>query len=88
MFLLGGRWCPRITIRVVPARVGAHAGLLGGFAIANAESAPDTVYLETSADGQVSEKSSVVAQVTRRFDTLRAVALAQGRSPRPDLESS
>jgi transcriptional regulator with XRE-family HTH domain len=70
----------RITIQVVPARVGAHAGLLGGFAIASAGSAPDIVYLETSADGQVAEKSSVVAQVTRRFDTLRAVALPKDDS--------
>ena len=70
----------RITIQVVPARVGAHAGLLGGFAIASVDSAPDIVYLETSADGQVAEKSSVVAQVTRRFDTLRAVALPKDDS--------
>ena len=70
----------RITIQVVPARVGAHAGLLGGFAIASADSAPDIVYLETSADGQVAEKPRVVAQVTRRFDTLRAVALPKDDS--------
>jgi Domain of unknown function (DUF5753) len=37
-------------------------------------------YLETSADGQVSDKSSVVAQVTLRFDTLRAVALPRDDS--------
>ena len=71
---------PRITIQVVPARVGVHAGLLGGFAIASVDGAADIVYLETSADGQVAEKSSVVAQVTRRFDTLRAVALPKDDS--------
>jgi transcriptional regulator with XRE-family HTH domain len=75
---LAGR--PRITIQVVPARAGAHAGLLGGLIIAGFDSAPDIVYLETSADGQVLDKSSVVAQVTLRFDTLRAVALPRDDS--------
>jgi transcriptional regulator with XRE-family HTH domain len=65
---------------VVPARVGAHAGLLGAFIIAGFSGALDIVYLETSADGQVSDKSSVVAQVTLRFDTLRAVALPRDDS--------
>ena len=71
---------PRITIQVVPARVGVHAGLLGGFAIASAPGTPDIVYLETSADGLVAEKPSVVVQVTLRFDTLRAVALPKDDS--------
>lgn len=71
---------PRITIQIVPARVGVHAGLLGAFIIAGFNGAPDTVYLETSADGQVLEKSSVVGQVTLRFDTLRAVALPKDDS--------
>jgi len=75
---LAGR--PRIAIQVVPARVGVHAGLLGGFAIASVEGAPDIVYLETSADGQVAEKPSVVAQVTLRLSTLRAVALPRDDS--------
>jgi transcriptional regulator with XRE-family HTH domain len=74
---LSGR--PRVTIQVVPARAGAHAGLLGGFAIASVEGA-GIVYLETSAEGQVTEKSSAVAQVTRRFDALRAVALPRDDS--------
>jgi transcriptional regulator with XRE-family HTH domain len=71
---------PRITIQVVPSRVGVHAGLLGAFIIAGFDGAPDMVYLETSSDGQVAEKSSVVAQVTLRFDSLRAVALPKDDS--------
>jgi transcriptional regulator with XRE-family HTH domain len=65
---------PRITIQVVAAGAGAHAGLLGAFIIGGFDGAPDIVYLETSADGQVAEAPRVVAQVTLRFDTLRAVA--------------
>jgi hypothetical protein len=71
---------PRITIQVVPARTGAHAGLLGALVIAGFDGAPDIVYLETSADGQVVDRSSVVAQVTLRFDTVRAVALPRDDS--------
>jgi hypothetical protein len=71
---------PRITIQVVPAGVGVHAGLLGAFIIAAFDGAPDIVYLETSADGQVAEKPRMVAQVALRFDTLRAVALPKGDS--------
>jgi hypothetical protein len=71
---------PSITVQIVPARAGAHAGLLGGFAIASIDSSPDIVYLETSADGQVLGKSSVVAKVTLRFNTLRAVALPRDDS--------
>jgi transcriptional regulator with XRE-family HTH domain len=71
---------PRITIQMVPAKAGAHAGLLGAIIIAGFDGAPDIVYLETSADGQVIEKPSVVAEVTLRFDTLRAVALPRDDS--------
>jgi transcriptional regulator with XRE-family HTH domain len=71
---------PRITIQVVPAKTGAHAGLLGAIIIAGFADSPDIVYLETSADGQVIDKPSVVAQVTLRFDTVRAVALPRDES--------
>ena len=41
-----------ITVQIVPAGVGAHAGLLGGFAIASVDNAPGTVYMETSIRGR------------------------------------
>ena len=71
---------PRVTVQVVPARTGTHAGLLGAFIVASAEDASDIVYLETSAAGQVSDLPRVVAQVTLRFDILRAVALPRDDS--------
>jgi transcriptional regulator with XRE-family HTH domain len=70
---------PRVTIQIVPARTGVHAGLLGGFGIASVDGR-SSIYLETSANGQVSDKASVVAQVMRRLDALRAVALPRGDS--------
>lgn len=71
---------PRITIQIVPARVGVHAGLLGAFVIAGFDGDSDIVYLETSSDGQIIEQPRVVAQITLRFETLRSVALPKDES--------
>jgi transcriptional regulator with XRE-family HTH domain len=70
----------KITIQVVPGEVGAHVGLLGGFAIASFDGAPGTVYMESPDRGQTTEKPSVVAKVSETFDTLRAEALPRGAS--------
>jgi transcriptional regulator with XRE-family HTH domain len=69
-----------ITVQVVPAELGAHTGLLGAFTIATLQVKPDIVYLETSADGQITEKSTVVSHVTLRFDRLRGEAVPRGAS--------
>lgn len=71
---------PSITVQVVPAGVGAHAGLLGGFAIASVDSAPGSVYMESPDQGQTTEKPSVVGKLSLTFDTLRAEALPRGAS--------
>jgi len=70
----------RITIQVVPAGTGAHAGLLGAFAIAGFGDAPGLVYLESPDQGQTTQRSSVVVKVSETFDTLRAEALPRGAS--------
>jgi hypothetical protein len=70
----------KITIQVIPARVGAHVGLLGGFAIASFDSTPDTVYMESPDQGQTTEKPSVVGKLSLTFSTLRADALPRGAS--------
>jgi transcriptional regulator with XRE-family HTH domain len=69
-----------ITIQVVPAGIGAHAGLLGGFAIATASSGPGTVYMESPDQGQTTELPTVVEKLTLTFGTLRADALPRGAS--------
>src|SRR5260370_40760438 len=71
---------PNITVQVVPAGVGAHAGLLGGFAIASIDSAPGSVYMESPDQGQTTEKPSVVGKLSLTFDTLRAEARPRGAS--------
>jgi Domain of unknown function (DUF5753) len=64
---------PRTTIQVIHSG-GAHAGLLGGFIIADLDSQPSVAYLETAAEGQVTDSSSAVGHVALTFDRLRAGA--------------
>ncbi len=69
-----------ITVQVVPAEVGAHAGLLGAFIVASFDSSPSTVYMESPDQGQTAEAPSVVRRLSVTFDTLRADALPRGAS--------
>jgi len=71
---------PNITVQIVPAEIGAHAGLLGGFAIASFGNAAGTVYMESPDQGQTTEAPSVVGRLSLTFDTLRADALPRGPS--------
>jgi transcriptional regulator with XRE-family HTH domain len=64
---------PRTTIQVIRYG-GAHAGLLAHFVIADLEGKPPVVYLETAAEGIVTDSSSAVNHVALRFDRLRAQA--------------
>ena len=64
---------PRTSIQVIRYG-GAHAGLLAHFVIADLDGKPPEVYLETAAEGIVTDSSSAVNHVTMRFDRLRAQA--------------
>ena len=57
---------PKTTIQVIGSG-GAHAGLLGGFIIADLDGTPPVAYLETSAEGQVTDSSSAVSGVLPRW---------------------
>ena len=64
---------PRTAIQVIRAD-GAHAGLLAHFVIADLDSKPSVAYLETAAEGVVTDSSSAVGHVALTFDRLRADA--------------
>jgi hypothetical protein len=64
---------PKTTIQVIRTG-GAHAGLLGGFIIADLDSKPRVAYLETAAQGQITDSASVTGHVALTFDRLRAGA--------------
>jgi transcriptional regulator with XRE-family HTH domain len=71
---------PRITVQIVPADVGAHAGLLGAFIVADFDGAPSTLYAETAVEGQTIEKAALVSKAALAFDRLRSEALPRGAS--------
>lgn len=64
----------RVTVQIVQREVVPTVGLLGGFAIARFDGGPDTVYLETAGDGEVTDRADRVRTVSVRFDALRAWA--------------
>lgn len=70
-----------IKVHVIPAEAGAHAGLLGAFAIAGfAGNTPGIVYLETPDEGQTIRNTATLAKIILTFDTLRSEALPRGAS--------
>jgi transcriptional regulator with XRE-family HTH domain len=69
-----------VTVQIVPAEIGVHAGLLGGFAIAIHDNARSTVYMESPDQGQTTKVPSVVKRLSLTFDTLRADALPRSAS--------
>jgi hypothetical protein len=71
---------PGITVQVVPAEVGVHAGLLGAFIVAGFDGAPSTLYAETAVEGQTIEKPALVGKAALAFDQIRAEALPRGAS--------
>ena len=71
---------PSITVQVVPAEIGSHAGLLGAFIVAGFDTAPSILYAETAVEGQTIEKPALVSKAALAFDRLRAEALPRGAS--------
>jgi Domain of unknown function (DUF5753) len=71
---------PKVSIQISPSSTSAHAGLLGAFVIADMEGSPSMVYLETSAEGQVTDSPATVAHTRYRFDSLRSEALPRSAS--------
>jgi transcriptional regulator with XRE-family HTH domain len=71
---------PSITVQVVPAEVGAHAGLLGAFIIAGFDGSPSILYAETAVEAQTIERSALVSKASLAFDRLRSEALPRGAS--------
>jgi transcriptional regulator with XRE-family HTH domain len=65
---------PNIVIQVIPASVGAHEGLNGGFAIADFKNEPSIAYVDTATQGQVVQDSELVAMLITKWTTLGAEA--------------
>jgi hypothetical protein len=78
---LGEMSCrPAVTIQVVPAEVGTHAGLLGGFFVGGFDDTPVIVYAETAVEGITIDKPALVSKAAQAFERLRSEALPRGAS--------
>jgi transcriptional regulator with XRE-family HTH domain len=72
---------PNISIHIVPASVGAHAGLLGAFILADFEGeSGKVVYLETPDQGFISDAATLAAKILGSFERVRSEALPKGAS--------
>ncbi|MBV9451268.1 MAG: helix-turn-helix transcriptional regulator [Streptosporangiaceae bacterium] len=71
---------PRVTIQVIPAEIGAHAGLCGDAAIADGQGDPTVVHLSTLTEGETTAEPGTVARVRMITDALRSEALPRGAS--------
>jgi transcriptional regulator with XRE-family HTH domain len=68
-----------ISVQVIPAAVGAHAGLGGAFNIAAVDGRPDAMHVD-SVEGITVEKSAVVRKAGIAFDLVRGDALPRWAS--------
>jgi hypothetical protein len=72
---------PNIAIHIVPASVGAHAGLLGAFILADLEGeSGKVVYLETPDRGLISDAASLAVKILGMFERVRSEALPKRAS--------
>jgi transcriptional regulator with XRE-family HTH domain len=70
---------PYVSIQVVPANVGAHAGLACAFMIGSTDGAPDLLLVEAIED-QTIRDPDVVHKTAVAFDLVRGDALPRGAS--------
>jgi DNA-binding XRE family transcriptional regulator len=66
---------PRVTIQVLPADVGAHVGLTGGFIILGFPEAPGMVYHDNPVRGETTTNPKDLARTALTWDVLRDEAL-------------
>jgi len=71
---------PAVTIQIVPAEVGTHAGLLGGFFVGSFDDTPVIVYAETAVEGITIDKPALVSKAAQAFERLRSEALPRSAS--------
>jgi transcriptional regulator with XRE-family HTH domain len=71
---------PRIMIQVIPARIGAHAGLAGPVSISDRDGGPTIVHLDSFTAGQTTREPEIVARVRQMTDMLRCEALPRSAS--------
>ncbi|ARQ70247.1 helix-turn-helix domain-containing protein [Streptomyces marincola] len=67
---------PNVDLQVIPSSAGAAAAHVTSFTLMHFEQRPSVVWSDAAVDGVLQRKASVVAQISRNFDRLRANALS------------
>jgi Domain of unknown function (DUF5753) len=66
---------PNISVHVVPANVGAHAGLSGDISLASGDGNPDVLHTDAVPEGHTTETRSLVRRAAVTFERVRRDAL-------------
>ncbi|MEV4755401.1 helix-turn-helix transcriptional regulator [Micromonospora sp. NPDC049559] len=69
-----------VHLHVVPASVGAYAGLNGAFVLATPEDGDDVGYLDNQLQGHIVEMPSDVLSLRDTWESVRAEALSHGQT--------
>jgi hypothetical protein len=70
---------PFISVQVIPASTGAHAGLAGSFMLASLDGKPDILHIDAVED-QLTDRSALVRTAGVAFDRVRGDALPRNIS--------
>jgi transcriptional regulator with XRE-family HTH domain len=71
---------PKVIIQVIPADIGAHAGLAGPVSLADHDDGPAAIYADAFALGQVTKDADTVSRVREMIELLRCEALPRTAS--------
>lgn len=75
-----GESVPQVNLHVVPASVGAYAGLDGPFVLATPPNGEPMVYFEGHWHGHVDDRPEFVNHMIDNWETIRSVALSHRQS--------
>ncbi|MEU2610789.1 helix-turn-helix transcriptional regulator [Micromonospora sp. NPDC007271] len=71
---------PALRLHVIPLATGEHAGLGGGFVLAELPDGERVLYLENAARGHVVDDPETIGLIERKWDSLLGEALSTGAS--------
>ncbi|WP_319958659.1 helix-turn-helix domain-containing protein [Micromonospora yasonensis] len=71
---------PAVRLHVIPLAVGQHAGLGGGFVLADLPDAERVLYLENAVRGHVVDDPETIGLIERKWDSLLGEALSTSAS--------
>ena len=71
---------PHVRVHIVPATVGAYAGLNGAFVLATGPNRSEIGYLDNQLQGQVVDGADELAALARAWESVRSEALPHRQS--------